>query len=202
MDELPQVVGGGTVHWDAKVPRFWDIDFQQLSALGPVPGADLADWPFGYAEIAPYYDEVEKLIGVQGDVTALPDLVLKHAPRGPYPMPPGPQMRSSMAVAAGATASACTRSRSRWRPTPARTTTSTLQQLRVLRSFGCPVVARPAALIPLRQARAPGGCSWCPRRWSPRSAHRFGRDGAGRRSQLDTDDRTGPGDRHRDADSW
>ena len=28
VDELPQVVGGGTVHWDAKVPRFWDIDFQ------------------------------------------------------------------------------------------------------------------------------------------------------------------------------
>ena len=47
--------------------RFWDIDFQQLSALGPVPGADVADWPFSYADIAPYYDEVETLIGVQGD---------------------------------------------------------------------------------------------------------------------------------------
>src|SRR5207237_7739835 len=46
VDELPQVVGGGTVHWDAKVPRFWDIDFQQRSALGPFPGADVADWPF------------------------------------------------------------------------------------------------------------------------------------------------------------
>ena len=56
------------MHWDAKVPRFWDIDFQQLSALGPVPGADVADWPFSYADIAPYYDEVEQLIGVQGDV--------------------------------------------------------------------------------------------------------------------------------------
>src|SRR5437016_1443779 len=59
VNELPQLVGGGTVHWDAKVPRFWDIDFAQLSALGPVPGADLADWPFGYPDIAPYYDEVE-----------------------------------------------------------------------------------------------------------------------------------------------
>ncbi len=44
VDDLPQLVGGGTVHWDAKVPRFWDIDFQQLSALGPVPGAT---WPTG-----------------------------------------------------------------------------------------------------------------------------------------------------------
>src|SRR5580700_7193462 len=92
VDELPQVVGGGTVHWDAKVPRFWDIDFQQLSALGPVPGADLADWPFSYAEIAPFYDEVEQLIGAQGDTQAFPDIVKKHAPRqGQYPMPPGPR---------------------------------------------------------------------------------------------------------------
>ena len=81
VDELPQVVGGGTVHWDAKVPRFWDIDFQQHSALGPVEGADVADWPFGYHELAPYYDEVEQLIGVQGDTTKFPDLVSKHAPR-------------------------------------------------------------------------------------------------------------------------
>src|SRR5579863_1743001 len=104
VDELPQLVGGGTVHWDAKVPRFWDIDFQQLSALGPVPGADVADWPFGYAELAPYYDEVEQLIGVQGDVTVIPDLVLSHAPRGPFPMPPGPDQRTSVLLAGGARA--------------------------------------------------------------------------------------------------
>ena len=103
VDELPQVVGGGTVHWDAKVPRFWDIDFQQRSALGPFPGADVADWPFTYHDLAPYYDEVEQLIGVQGDTTAFPDLVREHAPRnGQYPMPPGPQMRSSVAIAHGA----------------------------------------------------------------------------------------------------
>ena len=77
VNDLPQLVGGGTVHWDAKVPRFWDIDFQQLSALGPVPDADMADWPFSYPDIAPYYDEVEELIGVQGDVRAMPDIVLQ-----------------------------------------------------------------------------------------------------------------------------
>src|ERR1700733_13210061 len=105
VNDLPQIVGGGTVHWDAKVPRFWDIDFQQLSALGPVHGADVADWPFSYADIAPYYDEVETLIGVQGDTGALPGLVRQHAPRsGPFPMPPGPQQRSSLLIAEGATA--------------------------------------------------------------------------------------------------
>src|SRR4029077_13027699 len=105
VDERAQVVAGATVHWDAKVPRFWDIDFQQRSALGPFPGADVADWPFTYHALAPYYSEVEQLIGVQGDTTTSPDLVHKHAPRtSQYPMPPGPQMRASTAVAAGAAA--------------------------------------------------------------------------------------------------
>ena len=36
IQDLPQTVGGGTVHWDAKTPRFWDIDFQKRSLLGPI----------------------------------------------------------------------------------------------------------------------------------------------------------------------
>jgi gluconate 2-dehydrogenase alpha chain len=159
VDELPQVVGGGTVHWDAKVPRFWDIDFQQRTALGPFPGADVADWPFGYADIAPFYDEVEQLIGVQGDVDALPDLVKKHAPRAnEYAMPPGPQMRASLAVAAGAKASGL-------HPFPFPMAANSVSGLGgqhacnncgFCASFGCPVVARPSALIPLRQALRTG----------------------------------------------
>jgi len=158
VDELPQLVGGGTVHWDAKVPRFWDIDFQQLSALGPVEGADLADWPFGYAEIAPWYDEVETLIGVQGDVRALPDLVLKHAPRsGPFPMPPGPQQRASLAVAAGAAATGL-------HPYPFPMAINSrpyngqqaCNDCGFCSGYGCPIVARPAALIPLRRALRTG----------------------------------------------
>jgi len=159
VDELPQVVGGGTVHWDAKVPRFWDIDFQQHSALGPVTGADVADWPFTYQQIAPYYDEVEHLIGVQGDVTTLPDVVRKHAPRTrQYPMPPGPQMRSSLAVAAGAAALGL-------HPFPFPMAANSVSGYNgqhacnncgFCSSFGCPVVARPSALVPLRQALRTG----------------------------------------------
>ena len=157
VDDLPQLVGGGTVHWDAKVPRFWDMDFQQLSALGPVAGADLADWPFGYAELAPYYDEAEKLIGVQGDVTAMPALVLSRAPRGPFPMPPGPQQRASVAVAAGATAIGL-------HPFPFPMAINSVpyndqhacNDCGFCANYGCPVVARPAALIPLRLALRTG----------------------------------------------
>ena len=159
VDELPQVVGGGTVHWDAKVPRFWDIDFQQRSALGPFPGADVADWPFTYDDLAPYYDEVEQLIGVQGDTATFPDLVRKHAPRqGQYPMPPGPQMRASTAVAAGAAAVGL-------HPFPFPMAANSVSGYNgqhacnncgFCSSFGCPVVARPGALVPLRQALRTG----------------------------------------------
>jgi choline dehydrogenase-like flavoprotein len=158
VDELPQVVGGGTTHWDAKVPRLWDIDFQTLSALGPQPGADVADWPFTYAEIAPYYDEIEQLIGAQGDVSAIPDIVLKHAPRSkPLPMPPGPQQRSSLAVAAGAKAMGM-----HPYPYPMAANTQPYNDQHICNNcgfcsgYGCPVVARPAALIPLRKALRTG----------------------------------------------
>jgi len=157
VDDLPQLVGGGTVHWDAKVPRFWDIDFKQLSAIGPVPDADLADWPFGYAELAPYYDEIETLIGVQGDVTAMPSLVLKNAPRGPFPMPPGPQQRASLAVAAGASSVGL-------HPFPFPMAINSVpyngqhacNDCGFCADYGCPVVARPSALIPLRLALRTG----------------------------------------------
>jgi len=102
VNPLAAVVGGGTVHWDAKVPRFWDIDFKKLSLLGPVDGADVADWPFSYDEITPYYEVVERLLGVQGDAAALPGPTLAHAP-GPrgYAMAPGPQQFASLTLAGG-----------------------------------------------------------------------------------------------------
>ncbi len=163
VDDLPQLVGGGTVHWDAKVPRFWDIDFQQLSALGPVPGADVADWPFTYADIAPYYDEVENLIGVQGDLAATPDIVLKHAPRGPYPMPPGPQQLSSVTIAAGAAAVGM-----HPHSFPMAINSQPYNDQHACNdcgfcaNYGCPVVARPSALIPLRLALRTGRVTLIP----------------------------------------
>ena len=104
VNELPVAVGGGTIHYGAAMPRFWDIDFKQRSMLGPVDGADVADWPFEYSDIAPLYDHLEHAIGVQGDLAAMPhDPVLKHAPRDrDYPMKSGPQKRSSILVGNGA----------------------------------------------------------------------------------------------------
>jgi len=103
INDLPTTVGGGTVHWDAKTPRFWRQDFKGLSLYGPVPGANVADWPLIYEELAPYYDEIEARIGVQGDVHAMPKATLEQAPRKrQFPMRPNPPMYGGTLLAAGA----------------------------------------------------------------------------------------------------
>ena len=60
-------------------------DFRLKSRYGSVAEATLADWPIGYDELAPYYDKVEREIGVSGEAVDHP-----FAPprSGPYPLPP------------------------------------------------------------------------------------------------------------------
>ncbi len=103
VNSLPTTVGGGTVHWDAKVPRFWRQDFQALSRHGPIKGANLADWPLTYDELAPFYDAVEARLGVQGDRDRMPASTLAEAPRRhPFALPPNPPMLAGIRLAEGA----------------------------------------------------------------------------------------------------
>src|SRR4029079_1163838 len=74
---------------DGKLPRYREIDFRLASELGPVDGADVADWPVDYDEMEPYYGEAERSIGVAGDHTANPFAAWRA---DPYPMPPGTDM--------------------------------------------------------------------------------------------------------------
>ncbi len=105
INSLAATVGGGTIHWDAKTPRFWTQDFKGLSLYGPVPGAQVADWPLDYAHLAPFYDVIEAQLGVQGDVAAIPATTLAQAPRnGAFPLPPGPPMLAGHLLAQGAAA--------------------------------------------------------------------------------------------------
>jgi len=102
---LPTVVGGGTIHWDAKTPRLWRHDFKALSAYGPVPDANVADWPLAYEDLAPFYDEVEQRLAVQGDLAKIPKRTLEMAPRDrPFPQPPNAPMYAGKLLAAGAKA--------------------------------------------------------------------------------------------------
>jgi choline dehydrogenase-like flavoprotein len=111
---LPKAVGGAFQHADCKTPRFNAVDFrlktrmEALLAANPdvtVPGfgadaasANFADWPFGYAELEPFYLEAERLYGVQGT----DDNPFASPRSGPYPMPPGVPMYFALRLAEGA----------------------------------------------------------------------------------------------------
>lgn len=169
IQDLPQTVGGGTVHWDAKTPRFWDIDFRKRSMLGPFPGADVEDWPFSYEEIAPRYDEVEQLIGVAGDIGQMAKQPsLQHAPRDKkLPMPSGPPQYSSLLVAKG-----CKALDPPLHPFLAPMAINSVEHdgrpacnnCGHCAGFGCPIQARLGALAPLRRALK-AGAELRPRSW-------------------------------------
>ncbi len=54
-------VGGSTLHWGAYVPRPQPFHFRLHSEFGAG-----VDWPLGYNDLLPYYEEVERFIGVSG----------------------------------------------------------------------------------------------------------------------------------------
>lgn len=76
-------VGGGTVHMGSYLYRFHPEDFRLRSRFGPYE--EIADWPFGYDELEPYYARAEREVGVAG----LGGLTPFEGPRSaPYPLPP------------------------------------------------------------------------------------------------------------------
>lgn len=76
-----RMVGGRTNHWGRISLRFGPDDFRRrtLDGLGD-------DWPIRYEDIAPYYDRVERLIGVFGSKEGL-----HNAPDGIFLPPPRPR---------------------------------------------------------------------------------------------------------------
>ncbi|MFN8542965.1 MAG: GMC family oxidoreductase [Candidatus Binatia bacterium] len=113
---LPKMVGGAWSHADCKAPRFTPVDFRMVSALNEArsrfpslvvpgffddaPSANWADWPLTYADLEPYYGEVERLYGVAGD-----DGNPFAPPRStPWRMPPNEDMYVSVLLRDGCAA--------------------------------------------------------------------------------------------------
>lgn len=70
---MMNAVGGTTVHYWAQSWRLNPWDFRVVSETtrrygrSRIPvGSTVEDWPFGYDELEPYYDRVEREIGVSG----------------------------------------------------------------------------------------------------------------------------------------
>jgi len=60
-----RVLGGTTVHWEAKAIRMLREDFRLKSTYGQG-----LDWPLGLDDLMPYYEQAEFEMGVSGDVEA------------------------------------------------------------------------------------------------------------------------------------
>jgi choline dehydrogenase-like flavoprotein len=68
-----RVLGGRSIHWNAASFRFSENDFQEKTR-GGVEAED--DWPISYADLAPFYSEVERVVGLCGtkeNLAVLPD---------------------------------------------------------------------------------------------------------------------------------
>src|SRR5687767_1231720 len=77
--ERSRGVGGKTMLWNAVALRFSQRDFKGRTYEGAGE-----DWPIGYRDIAPYYDAIEREVGVCGNRDGLEDL-----PDGQF-LPPVP----------------------------------------------------------------------------------------------------------------
>ncbi|TDN99184.1 MULTISPECIES: GMC family oxidoreductase [Halomonas] len=61
---IVKAVGGTTVHWAGASLRIQPHEFAALSTYGKVEGANLLDWPVTYDDLAPYYSNAERRMGV------------------------------------------------------------------------------------------------------------------------------------------
>lgn len=76
------MLGGRTNHWGRISLRFGPKDFK-----GKTRDGHGEDWPIGYDDVKPYYDKVDKLIGVFGTNEGLP-----NDPDGFFLPPPKPRL--------------------------------------------------------------------------------------------------------------
>lgn len=76
-----RMLGGRTNHWGRISLRFGPDDFRRrsLDGLGD-------DWPIGYDDLRPYYDQVDRFVGIFGSVEGLP-----NEPDGIFQPPPKPR---------------------------------------------------------------------------------------------------------------
>jgi choline dehydrogenase-like flavoprotein len=63
------MVGGSSNLMSGYFHRMKPKDFELLSAYGEIKGANVVDWCISYDELEPYYEKVERVIGVSGKLT-------------------------------------------------------------------------------------------------------------------------------------
>ncbi|HEX9512340.1 MAG TPA: GMC family oxidoreductase [Puia sp.] len=86
-----RMLGGRTNHWGRISLRFGPRDFKRKSIDGLGD-----DWPIGYEDVKPYYDRIDKLLGVFGTNEGL-----ENDPDGFFLPPPKPRLHELFIKKAG-----------------------------------------------------------------------------------------------------
>ncbi|MFD1361322.1 GMC family oxidoreductase [Lentibacillus salinarum] len=88
-------VGGGGSHWAAQTHRYFGYDFEIRNKMIEKYGEDkipkgmiLKDWGITYDELEPYYDRMEKTMGVSGEEDPLAEERSDSYPTSPNKLPP------------------------------------------------------------------------------------------------------------------
>ena len=81
-----RMLGGRTNHWGRISLRFGPDDFKRKSIDGLGD-----DWPIGYDDVKPYYDKVDKMIGLFGTKEGI-----RNEPDGHFLPPPKPRLHELM----------------------------------------------------------------------------------------------------------
>jgi choline dehydrogenase-like flavoprotein len=86
-----RILGGRTNHYGRITLRFSDYDFKPYSTDGLG-----TDWPISYEDVVPYYEKVERFIGVSGSTEGI-----RTAPDGIFQPPPAPRVHEILVKKAG-----------------------------------------------------------------------------------------------------
>lgn len=84
--------GGAAVHHYGVYPRYEINDFNMKSTWDRG-----LDWPISYDDVRPYYDRVQKFVGISGDASKEP----WRPPGDNYPLPPVPVFRHAELLGEG-----------------------------------------------------------------------------------------------------
>lgn len=79
------MVGGSSNLMSGYFHRMKPNDFKLKSVFGEIKGANVVDWCIDYEELEPYYEKVERVVGVSGEVKKHKFLEPRSTKDFPYP---------------------------------------------------------------------------------------------------------------------
>lgn len=91
-----RVLGGTTMHWEAKILRMLPEDFKMRTKFNQAE-----NWPISYEELEPYYERAEEELGVSADIADQEYLDLKFRQGYVFPMRRMPPSYLDQMVAKG-----------------------------------------------------------------------------------------------------